>query len=103
MDEAEDRAAWERDCLEALIHALEDPEVQEDMLTYMGRRVDGVRLERSYPETAIVVSSTYVRTGTSEEWPIQLWDPESEWQHEGGERSDPSDVAYIIERDLTWP
>jgi hypothetical protein len=99
MDEAEDRAAWERACLEALIREVDDPESQEEILAYGDRRVDGLRLEGSYPDTAIMISFTYVSTGSSGEWSIGLWDPENEW---GGNQIPPADVAYIIERDLTW-
>jgi hypothetical protein len=99
MDEAEDRAAWERACLEALIRELDDPESQEEMLTYGPRRVDGLRLEGSYPDTTIIISITYVSTGSSGEWPIHLWDPKNEW---GGKQIPPAHVAEIVQRDLAW-
>lgn len=75
MDVSEqDPEAFERACLAELERQLTDPRTARLMREPAGREFRDVRLDGSYPETAIVVSLPNLDSGSVEEWRYPLWE-----------------------------
>ena len=69
----QDPEAFERACLAELERELTDPGTGPLMRESTGRDFRGVRLDGSYPETAIVVSLLDFDSGAVEERRFPLW------------------------------
>ena len=70
---APDAESFERACLSELERDLGSPDAADELRWPAQREIRGVRLDGSYPETAIVVTFLNLNVGDIEEWRYPLW------------------------------
>ena len=99
---APDMESFERACIEELERRLSRPSTARQMREPAGREFRVVRLDGSYPKTAIVVSFLNLKTGRTEEWHNPLWETKA-FRQQDQRMLDPESIAQDIYISLIEP